>query len=510
MWRVSTGVRLGNLRDAGPSRSSGARHRQPPAQAELRGTDIPQSIAAQMVTWVRSPTPASPDQQITAGGCRPSTARSCAWSPSSRICTSASARCSLRHGTSAPDRRGAARARGRAAARGAVVSLAARPAPLGLSEPRWIDDARLRPRGPHRRSSPHPDDPVSYASFEALRSTVLSAPLDRSRPLWQISLVPQLEDGRVGMVGKIHHALVDGLAALQIVSLILDPEPDVASQPPVAWRHVDARDPSAGRWTQSADVRRRRRRAARRGDRGHAPAGDRASVAAWRQARPERGRRGRSVAGAAESRSTCRSARGARSSATTRRATKLRAARRGGGTLNDVGLAAVAGAVRALAQRDGERPTEPLKTMVPVSMRRLGDAAAGNQIAMITIPLPVHLDAAIERLELVREQTRASSKPTGRRHAMLYQAAGLAAAAVALAGGGAGNTAAVQPHRLAVARAAAARCTSSDASSKRSTPSSRSPRATRSRSGWSATARSSSSAATPTRTRCRRSISSPR
>src|SRR6187200_3258916 len=51
----------------------------------------------------------------------------------------------------------------------------------------------------------------------------------------QISLVPQLEDGRVGMVGKIHHSLVDGLAALQIVNLILDPEPDVVSQPPAFW-----------------------------------------------------------------------------------------------------------------------------------------------------------------------------------------------------------------------------------------------------------------------------------
>ena len=55
----------------------------------------------------------------------------------------------------------------------------------------------------------------------------------------------------------------------------------------------------------------------------------------------------------------------------------LTAARRGGGTLNDVGLAAVAGAVRALLQRDGERvPSGPLKAMVPVSMRRIGDAAA--------------------------------------------------------------------------------------------------------------------------------------
>src|SRR5919108_157097 len=81
-------------------------------------------------------------------------------------------------------------------------------------------------------------------------------------------------------------------------------------------------------------------------------------------------------------------------------------ARRAGGTLNDVGLAAVAGAVRALLRRDDERPpAEPLKAMVPVSMRRLGDTAAGNQISMVTIALPVHLEPAIDRLDWVREQT---------------------------------------------------------------------------------------------------------
>ena len=106
---------------------------------------------------------------------------------------------------------------------------------------------------------------------------------------------------------------------------------------------------------------------------------------------------------------------------------ELRAARRGGGTLNDVGLAAVAGAVRALIQSDGEQPPpEPLKAMVPVSMRRVGDTASGNQISMITIALPVHLDSAIARLDWVREQTKRlkqTDRPIGTQN--LYQAVGL-------------------------------------------------------------------------------------
>src|SRR6185436_8971873 len=106
---------------------------------------------------------------------------------------------------------------------------------------------------------------------------------------------------------------------------------------------------------------------------------------------------------------------------------ELRQARRGGGTLNDVGLAAVAGAVRALLESEvAPSPSGPLKAMVPVSMRRHGDTASGNQISMITIALPVHLDSAGERLAWVREQTRRlkqTDRPQGTR--TLYQAAGL-------------------------------------------------------------------------------------
>jgi hypothetical protein len=54
------------------------------------------------------------------------------------------------------------------------------PAPLGLSEPRWIDDVEFD-LSAHIVALTPPDDRVSHASFEALRSTVLSAPLDRSR-----------------------------------------------------------------------------------------------------------------------------------------------------------------------------------------------------------------------------------------------------------------------------------------------------------------------------------------
>jgi diacylglycerol O-acyltransferase len=64
--------------------------------------------------------------------------------------------------------------------------------------------------------------------------------------------------------------------------------------------------------------------------------------------------------------------------------------------------------------------------MVPVSLRRIGDTAAGNQISMITIALPTHLGSATERLEWVREQTkRLKQTDQPERTRTLYQALAL-------------------------------------------------------------------------------------
>jgi WS/DGAT/MGAT family acyltransferase len=299
-------------------------------------------------------------------------------------------------------------------------------APLGLSEPRWIDDADFD-LAAHIVELTPPDDKVSYATFEALRSTVLSAPLDRSRPLWQIFLVPHLEDDRVGMVGKIHHALVDGLAALQIVSLILDSEPDVVSQPPASWQPRGRPGPlgwalDAVKQTVDDGVGVLRAGA-------HAVTHPESTVSsAVRSARRLIGAVTEDVLPPAPQ-SSLNATIGARRTLVGYHAGRdeLRRARRAGGTLNDVGLAAVAGALRTLVLRDGEPPpAEPLKAMVPVSMRRLGDGDAGNQIAMVFIPLPVHLGSPRERLQWVRKQTellKHTDRPVGTQ--TLYQAAGL-------------------------------------------------------------------------------------
>jgi WS/DGAT/MGAT family acyltransferase len=300
-----------------------------------------------------------------------------------------------------------------------------RGAPLGLSEPSWVDDDEFD-LAAHVQAFGEPDEPVSYERFAALRDALLSEPLDRSHAMWQIFLTPRLEDGRVGMIGKVHHALVDGIAALQIVGLVVD---------------------------ESADATYKRSTAL-------PPAGDRTLVgwalngltrSACEGLGALRATAGAAIHPRASVRGAVRDARrvllaaredllprapdcalnvpiGARRTLVGYHASRaeLRAARAGGGTLNDIGLAMVAGALRALAIRRGEPFRAPLKAMVPVSMRPPNEAGPGNRISMVYIQLPVNLSSPTERLEWVRAQTqrlKASGRAEGTQ--TLYAAGGL-------------------------------------------------------------------------------------
>ncbi len=280
------------------------------------------------------------------------------------------------------------------------------PAPFGLTEPRWIEDPDFD-LTEHIVDLTSPGRRVSYADFAALRDAVLSEPLDRSRPLWKVFLVPRLSDGRVAMIGKIHHSLVDGIAALQIVNLVLDGEPDVALEPAADWEAPRAAG-GAVAWTLDGVER---------------AAGDgvrllRATAEA--AVRPRSSLRGalRSVGQVVEAVRTDILPRAPDSGLNVpigrRRSlvgyhsprAELRAARARGGTPNDIGLAVVAGALRSLAALQGDDPpVAPLKIMVPVSMRQPNETGSGNRFSMVYLRLPVHLDRPEERLAWVRAQT---------------------------------------------------------------------------------------------------------
>src|SRR5919112_6141705 len=96
--------------------------------------------------------------------------------------------------------------------------------PGHLANPVWVDDPEFDIAYHVRRSGlPRPG---TESQLLDVVSRLTSRPLDRSRPLWEAYLVEGLTGNRVAVVTKTHPALVDGLSAIDIGQVLLDPEPD--------------------------------------------------------------------------------------------------------------------------------------------------------------------------------------------------------------------------------------------------------------------------------------------
>src|SRR4051794_35136288 len=114
-------------------------------------------------------------------------------------------------------------------------------APLGIANPVWVADENFDPaRHVRRVALPAPG---GRAELEELVGDLMSDRLDRSRPLWQIHVVEGLAGGRTALIARMHHALVDGIAAVDVSTVVLDPsaEPLEIAAPDGAAR-TDERD----------------------------------------------------------------------------------------------------------------------------------------------------------------------------------------------------------------------------------------------------------------------------
>src|SRR3954469_22932066 len=97
-------------------------------------------------------------------------------------------------------------------------------APLGIANPVWVDDEHYNPdRHVRRVALPAPG---GREQLEELVGDLMSERLDRSRALWQLHVVEGLAGGRTGLVARMHHALVDGIAAVDVSTVVLDPTPE--------------------------------------------------------------------------------------------------------------------------------------------------------------------------------------------------------------------------------------------------------------------------------------------
>lgn len=113
-------------------------------------------------------------------------------------------------------------------------------APLGIANPVWVPDERFDPdRHVRRVALPAPG---GRAELEELVGDLMSDRLDRSRPLWQVHVVEGLAGGRSALVARMHHALVDGIAAVDVSTVVLDPTPD-----PLVIEGEDGAGPAAAR-----------------------------------------------------------------------------------------------------------------------------------------------------------------------------------------------------------------------------------------------------------------------
>ncbi len=271
-----------------------------------------------------------------------------------------------------------------------------RPSP-GLGPPVWVDDPAFDVTN-HVRARPLPPaagEPELLAACEELGR----ARLDRSRPLWELWLLPGLEDGRAGIFLRVHHVVADGVAGVGLLAALLDIRSGVPGSPPAPWAAQPA--PAAGELL--ADGLRRRRRAL--------------AVAGERLAHPRRAaRRLRAGLPALRELNEDPAPRSSlnRPIGTGRRLVVVRArldrvkaaAHAEGAKVNDVVLAAVAGGARALLHSRGE-PVEGLllRAWVPVSLRHGDPVANGNRVGGMAVPLPVGEDRPAWLLRRIAGET---------------------------------------------------------------------------------------------------------
>jgi len=271
--------------------------------------------------------------------------------------------------------------------------------PLAVHDPVWVDDAGFDPSAHVLRGD--------GGDVGALVDSVLSVPLARDRPLWEITIAEELPDRRLAVVGKMHHCMVDGAAVAELGNLLLDAEPggwrEPADEPP--WSPAPA--PSGGERLARAVVERAGDVAAL----ALAPARVAGSPRRLRSLPGAAGRRARTLANTllppAPASPLNRPGSARRHHVrVTRSLAEIRAVRRRFGvTPNDVMLAVCAGALRRFAQRRGE-PPQPLKAMVPADVRSGADAAGtGNRISFVFVELPCAEPGPVERLEAVNRAT---------------------------------------------------------------------------------------------------------
>ncbi len=275
--------------------------------------------------------------------------------------------------------------------------------PFGLGNPVWEDDPHLNLEY-HVRMTALPA-PGSEEQLRTLAARVFSQQLDRSKPLWEMWLVDGLEGDRFGIVAKSHHCLVDGVSGVDITTVLFDTEREPT--PPQSNEHwLPGPEQTSTSLLAETVVERLT-------DPREAIDGIRSLVNGPRRV-ASRLAGGLSAigslagAGLGAPRSPFNVEIGPHRRFVFVRGDLARLKRikdRLGGTVNDVVLAAVTGALGRYLRGHGNAVSDlELRAMVPISIRTADESGAlGNRVSAMMAPLPVWCDDPVKRLRVIRE-----------------------------------------------------------------------------------------------------------
>ncbi len=278
--------------------------------------------------------------------------------------------------------------------------------PLGQGRPVWVDDPHFNLEY-HVRHTALPA-PGSEDQLKRLAGRLLSQQLDRSKPLWEIWLVDQLVGDRFAMIAKTHHCMIDGISGADITAVLLDIEQHPervqakpwtpAPQPTQTQLLADALRERATEPVEMARSLRSAWRAPRRVIGQATTFLEGIGALAWAGLNPAPDcplnvpigphRRFEYVRASLEDFKAIKNALG--------------------GSVNDVVLAVVSGALRRwLQHRNVDVRGLELKAMVPVSTRADHERGAlGNRVSAVVAPIPVYESDPVRRLEIIQEEMR--------------------------------------------------------------------------------------------------------
>jgi diacylglycerol O-acyltransferase / wax synthase len=288
--------------------------------------------------------------------------------------------------------------------------------PFGLQHPAMVDDPGFD-LDYHVRRVRLPE-PGGRDELAAMVADVASRPLDRGRPLWEFHVVEGLEGGRLAIVPKVHHAIIDGVAGAQVMAAFFDLSPVPA---PVLLFGRDTSGPAANdpRWQPSplpGEVERWREvlstlpghvealaRTVSRSLRSGVAPGMRRETAETPSPAPFEAPRTSVNRAISPHRRVAL--------AELPLADIRHVGESYGGTTNDVVLAATSGALRAYFDGRGETLETSLVGMVPVSVRSSEEEGAlGNRVSAMLVSLASEVDDPVDRLRLIRRETAAAKE----------------------------------------------------------------------------------------------------